>query len=262
MSGSALAPASELLAFVFGKLPAHGDFISRGLDDATIEAADAVIAEALAIGMNHWDTAWDDLYVDTPVWRFMATPGVFGPWWTAGAFMASLDAVGRQYPVVAGFSCPTLGLLSQPAETAALLERAEAAAREALLTGQPVDALMAQLSAGPEFRPDHAPEAVFSTLVLGSLEASPTQPWSMWWVAGGGDEMRLVNQSALTGEFLSSLFRRAAPAAIAEPKAQQDVSPSQPAPEAPDVAAVRDIDPVAVVSSPDTGSASDVPRPT
>ena len=35
-------------AFLFGKLPAHGDFISRGLDDETIEAADAAMADIVA----------------------------------------------------------------------------------------------------------------------------------------------------------------------------------------------------------------------
>jgi hypothetical protein len=61
-------------AWLFGKMPAHGDFISRWLEDDAVAAGDAVIAEALAMAAHRWDSEWDEVYVETPVWRFMATP--------------------------------------------------------------------------------------------------------------------------------------------------------------------------------------------
>jgi type VI secretion system ImpM family protein len=263
--GSALNPPGAMAPFVFGKLPAHGDFISRGLTDDIVEAADSLIAQAIALGMIHWDAAWDDVYVETPVWRFMATPGVLGPAWTAGILIASVDAVGRQYPLVAGVECATLSLLARPASTTAMLDEMELTVRDALLNGLTVDAVQDRLGGDRNPVAREEPEAAFSALMLGEMEANPASMQSVWWVAGGGSRYRSNHKGPLVAEFLSTLFRRSDPI-DAQPS---DVQPSSviisdetiPG-ERPEITSERDSDPVLVVSSPETEVATDVPRPT
>jgi type VI secretion system ImpM family protein len=248
--------------FAFGKLPAHGDFISRGLDDAAVEAGDEAVANAVALAAGQWDTLWDDVYVETPVWRFIASPGVIGQEWTAGAFLASVDAVGRQFPLVAGFSAPSLGLLGRPADTAAAIERVEAACRDALVEGRAIDSLMERLAeeidgifgAAP---PSH-PVALFAGDLLGALDARPWTPQSLWWVAGAA-EAPIRCEGALSGEMLAPLFRRyEAPVdsvAPVEPAVEAAVEPP-PEPAATPVNPQVDQDnaKAVVVSSPQAGA--------
>lgn len=202
-------------AWLFGKMPAHGDFVSRGIDDESVAAGDTVLTEAMAMAAHRWDADWEDVYVETPVWRFMATPGVFGPLWTAGVFLASVDAVGRQYPLVAGFASSTLALLAEGAATRAALDEAEAIARSALLELIPVDAAHERLDAVALNRFGGDPEMLeppgaFAVGLLSRLEAKPWTPQSRWWVAGGGPDLRLLMDGALTREGLAQLFRRTA----------------------------------------------------
>lgn len=199
--------------WLFGKMPAHGDFISRGLDDETVEAGDGAVAEAIAAASAHWDMQWDDVYVETPVWRFLATPGALGRDWLTGVFLPSVDAVGRQFPLLAGFAAPTLALLARPEATAAALDEAEALARAALLEALSVDTVLGALAeiAARAFGPGAAamgdPIAVFAGDMLRHMESSPWGAQSLWWVAGEATQLRL--EGALSGETLAQLFRRA-----------------------------------------------------
>lgn len=208
------------VAFAFGKLPAHGDFISRGLDDAAVEAGDAAVANAVALAAERWDAAWDDVYVETPVWRFVASPGVIGQEWAAGAFMASVDAVGRQFPLVAGFAAPSLALVGRPADTAAAVERVESVCRDALVEGLSIDVVMERLSAAVDdtfgATPPDDPVVAFAGGLLSQLDAKPWTPQSVWWVAGAR-ETPLRLEGPLSGEGLVPLFRRMEAQAEPEP---------------------------------------------
>ncbi|MBL9009713.1 MAG: type VI secretion system-associated protein TagF [Alphaproteobacteria bacterium] len=215
MSGGFVGGDAPVAAFVFGKMPAHGDFVSRGLDDETIEAGDAAVAAAVDLAALRWDFEWDDIYVETPVWRFLASPGALGRDWLAGVFMASVDAVGRQFPMLAGFCAPTLAMLARPDATSAALDEAEAIARAALIDALPVDEVQRRLADAAERAFGDAaaaagdPVAVFAGRMLRHLESPPWAAQSLWWVAGGGEDQTLRLEGALTGEGLSPLFRRA-----------------------------------------------------
>ncbi len=230
-------------AFVFGKLPAHGDFISRGLDDETIEAADAAVAEAITLAALHWDYRWDDVYVETPVWRFVAAPGVLGREWTAGVFMASVDAVGRQFPLIAGFSAPTLALVAQGDALVAALDEAETLARSALLEGLSVDALLAAFEdAARHFEPAPAadPGAAFAAAALARAQATGWAPEGLFWVAGATALEPVNVTGALSGEALAALFQplpvaHEIPAAGTDPDIQEQDGP-EPADEADEAA--------------------------
>lgn len=210
MSFGALDEDSGVAAFVFGKLPAHGDFISRGLDDDTIEAADAAMAEAVTIAALHWDYRWDEIYVETPVWRFLAAPGVLGRDWTAGVFMASVDAVGRQFPLLAGFSAASLALISRGSALTAALDEAEALARNALIEAHSVDTLLdAFEGASRHFNPskDGDPGEAFAAAALTQAQSSSWSQDGLFWVAGSDAFEPVPVTGALNGQALSGLFR-------------------------------------------------------
>lgn len=238
-------------------MPAHGDFVSRGMDDETVASGDTVLAEAIALAAHRWDAQWDDVYIETPVWRFMATPGVFGAMWTAGIFMASVDAVGRQYPLVSGFAAQTLALLAHGPATTAALDEAEAVARAALLDLLPIDAAHERLDDIAVKAFGDAPLALgqpagFAVRQLSRLEAKPWTPESVWWVAGGGSELRLQIEGALTREALSQLFRPAAAPQATEMAAEAVGSSPADAPSS----VVSDDKPADPAGEPDTAGIS------
>ena len=82
---------------LFGKLPAHGDFIVRGLVAAERDAIDTWIAASMSAAR---DRMGDDLFAErfdiAPPWRCVVPieQGVL-----AGALAPSVDAVGRRYPI-------------------------------------------------------------------------------------------------------------------------------------------------------------------
>ncbi|WP_425229579.1 type VI secretion system-associated protein TagF [Sphingomonas sp.] len=86
-----------MTALLFGKLPAHGDFVSRGIAPDTRDALDFWLAQSLAEGRAAHGGAFDELYEEAPPWRF-AWSGA--PGWTAGAMALSVDSVGRRYPIL------------------------------------------------------------------------------------------------------------------------------------------------------------------
>ena len=233
MSFGALDGAG-VAAFLFGKLPAHGDFISRGLDDETIEAADAAVAEAITLAALRWDQRWDDVYVETPVWRFVAAPGVLGRDWTAGIFMASVDAVGRQFPLVAGFSAPTLALVARGDALTAALDEAEALARAALIEAHSVDVVLTAFENAArcfEPRQNADPGEAFAAAALARAQGAGWSPEGLFWVAGAGGLAPVPVTGPLSGEALAALFQ---PLPLADvvpaPEPEPDVPPESGAP--------------------------------
>ncbi|MCC8536845.1 type VI secretion system-associated protein TagF [Xanthomonas axonopodis pv. poinsettiicola] len=87
----------------YGKLPAVGDFVHRRLPQAFVDpwhAAMQVLLHAVGAGaVTHPQQA--------PVWRFVLAPGLAGPTAWAGAMRASVDRVGRTFPLVIAAPLPT-----------------------------------------------------------------------------------------------------------------------------------------------------------
>lgn len=83
----------------FGKLPSHGDFLSRRLPRAFLDPWDAWLQEAITESRRGLDTAWLDAYLVSPVWRFCLSAGLCGPDGWAGLLMPSVDRVGRYFPL-------------------------------------------------------------------------------------------------------------------------------------------------------------------
>jgi type VI secretion system ImpM family protein len=83
--------------FLFGKLPAHGDFVSRGLDEHEREGWDHWASRAM--DMLGGD---DEAHGQIPPWRFIAGPSVLGQGWRVGALAPSIDRAGRRFIAVLG----------------------------------------------------------------------------------------------------------------------------------------------------------------
>lgn len=92
-------PDQVVAAFVFGKLPTHGDFVVRGLETARRERWDAWLATEIAQAQAAFGEDFARRYEAAPVWRF-AIEEEDG--WSTGALAASVDSVGRRFPLVAG----------------------------------------------------------------------------------------------------------------------------------------------------------------
>ena len=92
--GATLRPAG---AWLFGKIPAHGDFISRGLDHATHELLDDWLSVEVA-GARARFADFDARYVQAPPWYFVDVDSAGA--WSGGALCLSVDKVGRRFPIL------------------------------------------------------------------------------------------------------------------------------------------------------------------
>src|SRR6185437_5859606 len=83
----------------FGKLPSHGDFIRRHLPDAFVNVWDEWLQGCIAESRARLDKAWLNVYLTSPVWRFVLCDGVAGAATFAGVVLPSVDRVGRYFPL-------------------------------------------------------------------------------------------------------------------------------------------------------------------
>lgn len=128
-------------AFLFGKLPSHGDFVSRGLGEAQVRAFDGWLSASLDAAAAL--PGFDGLYALAPAWRFMAA---FDGTPHCGIVALSVDSVGRRFPVVVG----ARGVSD------ALIEACQTALYTAFSEGSNADALHAALASAPEAAPIEA----------------------------------------------------------------------------------------------------------
>lgn len=127
-----------IAARIWGKLPAHGDFVARGLAADARDALDRWLATSLAAARGVLGEACDEIYDRAPPWRF-AWRGDGD--WSAGAIAPSVDGVGRRYPLLVAVD----GLADTQVEDGA--GRAERLLYDALASGWDADRLHAALGA-------------------------------------------------------------------------------------------------------------------
>ncbi|MFN0184883.1 MAG: type VI secretion system-associated protein TagF [Aquabacterium sp.] len=137
----------------YGKLPTLGDFASRRLGADFIEAWDLWLGDRMAGLREQQGEDWLQAYLDSPVWRFTLTPACLGDaqgMAMAGVLMASVDRVGRYFPLTLVAPLPRL-----PANAAELeglmswLHRLEDVAVDALQDDYTIDQLEAALALMP-----------------------------------------------------------------------------------------------------------------
>lgn len=84
----------------YGKIPSLGDFVSRRLPASFIDIWDTWLQKAMATSREQLGEHWLDLYLTSPIWRFILMPDACGnaKVWT-GILMPSVDKVGRHFPL-------------------------------------------------------------------------------------------------------------------------------------------------------------------
>jgi type VI secretion system protein ImpM len=129
------------LAGLYGKIPAHGDFVRRGLPSSFVGPWDAWLAAAIATAREQLGAQWEAAWDSAPAWRFALPPGACGPDAVAGVMLPSHDQVGRRFPITLAAILPP-GAVAPEAEW---FDALEAAALAGLAGRADADALAAAL---------------------------------------------------------------------------------------------------------------------
>ncbi|MEQ1759515.1 MAG: type VI secretion system-associated protein TagF [Vicinamibacterales bacterium] len=90
-----VANVSALVVGFYGKLPSHGDFLRRRVPDGFIDRWDPWLQECLLESRNILGDRWQNVYLESPVWRFSCAAGVLAEQSVLGLTAPSIDRVGR-----------------------------------------------------------------------------------------------------------------------------------------------------------------------
>lgn len=82
----------------YGKIPALGDFVSRGLTNKFLSTWDQWLQSALLASKEQLGDQWLDFYLTSPIWHFILSSGICDQNVWAGIMMPSVDKVGRYFP--------------------------------------------------------------------------------------------------------------------------------------------------------------------
>jgi type VI secretion system protein ImpM len=91
---------------LYGKLPSHGDFLRRRVSDSFVAAWDEWLQQSVAASQAALGDDWLDVYLTSPLWRFVCDAGVCGPGGYAGLIAPSVDRVGRYFPLTLVWELP------------------------------------------------------------------------------------------------------------------------------------------------------------
>ena len=151
----------------YGKLPSEGDFVTRRLPWEFTSVWDDWLQQGMQASRAALGERWLELYLSAPIWRFQVAPGVCGPSGWRGLFFASVDRVGRYFPLTLAFAdAAAAGLAALSAEPQAwiALEDAALAALEPTLPVAEFDRLMEALAPPPDAPADASrPRVCFYT---------------------------------------------------------------------------------------------------
>ncbi len=83
----------------FGKVISHGDFVTRRLPADFLHFWDRWLQSAQLTSRDQLGQDWCDIYLSSPIWRFVLAPGLCGPQAWIGIIMPGIDKVGRHFPL-------------------------------------------------------------------------------------------------------------------------------------------------------------------
>lgn len=90
--------SADAVIGLYGKLPGHGDFIQRNLNGEFVQVWDEWLQHFIAGSREQLGEAWLDIYLTSPIWRFVFSPGVIDQYAWTGIMLPSVDRVGRYFP--------------------------------------------------------------------------------------------------------------------------------------------------------------------
>ena len=107
--------AETSLPGFYGKFPELGDFVNRRMPRSFLDRWDEWLQNAIATSRQQLGEDWLNLYLSSPVWRFVVSGGLCGeqPW--CGLLMPSVDRVGRYFPLTIAARLPLDANLMQVA---------------------------------------------------------------------------------------------------------------------------------------------------
>jgi len=126
---------------LYGKLPAHGDFVRRALPDSFVQPWDAWVQHGMAAARDALGEVFASTWEAAPAWRFLLPAGACGPDAAAGVFIPSEDLVGRRFPLILAALLPD----SATAPDQDFFDALEHAGRAARQDAQDADTLLAAL---------------------------------------------------------------------------------------------------------------------
>lgn len=197
----------------YGKIPARGDFLRRGIAPAFVEPWDRWIQSVLVAGRERLGPDWQDAYFSAPIWRFALTAGVCGSEAVIGVLMPSVDRVGRQFPFTIAAQTPAgsaWAAMEAAASAYPTLEEAALAMLEDDADRAALDAMLDPLGPGPGGTASHACRlgtALAVTVMTGTvadalaaslLERQLVRPTI--WMSEIGGVRRLIVCEGLPGE--------------------------------------------------------------
>lgn len=196
------------MAGCYGKIPALGDFLSRNLPAAFVEAWDSWLRRAMAACARGGDDGWSDRYLSAPIWRFLLAPGAMGETGRAGVLVPSVDRIGRCFPLTIATDIPdgmaptdmldawadgferaeivAIGTIGRALEPEAFVERVAALPAPSSVPPPAVGCWTQADTPATGARTAGAPEdagvarSLVGTLAPPLLAALP-QSWSLWW---------------------------------------------------------------------------------
>jgi len=99
---------------LYGKLPAKRDFIAIGAPREFLSAWEPWLQGAITASRTTLGEKWQSAFLTAPIWRFWLGADICGRT-VIGAFMSSLDGVGRYFPLTL-FACADDGAAIRPPE--------------------------------------------------------------------------------------------------------------------------------------------------
>ena len=197
-----------------GKIPAQGDFIQRGLPGGFVRAWDRWLMEGIAELKNRRGEAWLEGYRTAPLWRFSTPAGTFGDQAMIGVLMASVDRVGRNFPLTIAAEAPPgrSGFAALLAEAGALDQMAQAALG-ALADGATKETLERDVAA---IRMDAAPPPDIAETAEALTVTGPSPEGAIaarWLERRYGPETAVFQSDAAHGAERKLIVARGAPGA-------------------------------------------------
>jgi type VI secretion system protein ImpM len=83
---------------LFGKLPAKRDFIAIFAPRDFLNTWEPWMQSSISASRHHLSDRWQQAFLTAPIWRFWLGADICGRT-VLGAFMSSLDGLGRYYPL-------------------------------------------------------------------------------------------------------------------------------------------------------------------
>lgn len=192
----------------FGKMPSLGDFFRLGLGPDFIDPWDRWLQASVTDARALLGGGFQAAYMSAPLWRFTLPPGLAGPLAMAGVLMASVDRVGRLFPLTLARPMPPGGnALSDHAALLAAVEPLEDAALDALSDDMTRDALSRRLAQCPAplpapLPPVHSYHLQGRALVPATAVATPRR--SVW--SSTTDRTTLVLADGLPEQLFAALI--------------------------------------------------------